>query len=150
MSDDDFSGIRAYFKVGETIATSGQPTAEQFSGIAGSGYDVVVNLALPTSTYALEDEAAIVQSLGMTYIPIPVSWENPQLSDLQQFYEVMRQHAADKVWVHCAMNMRVSCFMYLYQYCVLGLPEQQAQYPMLEIWSPTGAWAELVDAAKAL
>ncbi|GAB1235465.1 protein tyrosine phosphatase family protein [Ferrigenium sp. UT5] len=142
--------IRAYFKVGEKVATSGQPTAEQFSEIAGSGYDVVINLALPTSTHALENEASIVQSLGMAYIHIPVSWESPQLSDLQQFYEAMHQHETKKIWVHCALNMRVSCFMYLYQYCVLGLPEQQAQYPMSEIWSPTGAWAELVTAAKAL
>jgi len=142
--------IRAYFKVGEKIATSGQPTAEQFSEIAGSGYDVVINLALSTSTHALENEASIVQSLGMAYIHIPVSWESPQLSDLQQFYEAMHQHKAKKVRVHCALNMRVSCFMYLYQYCVLGLPEQQAKYPMSEIWSPTGAWVELVNAAKAL
>lgn len=85
----------------------------------------------------------------MAYLHIPVSWESPQLSDLQQFYEAMRQHEAQKVWVHCALNMRVSCFMYLYQYCVLGLPEQLAQYPMSEIWTPTGVWAELVNAAKA-
>jgi len=142
--------IQAYFKVGEKIATSGQPTAAQLSEIARSGYGVVINLALPTSTHALENEASIVKSLGMTYIHIPVSWESPQISDLHRFYEAMRQHEAMKAWVHCALNMRASCFMYLYQYCVLGLPEQQAQYPMSEIWSPTGAWAELINAAKAL
>lgn len=141
------NNIRAYYQVGEKIATSGQPTAEQFSQIAEAAYDVVINLALPTSTHALDNEADIVQSLGMTYISIPVSWEAPQLSDLQQFYACMHQHQSKKIWVHCALNMRVSCFMYLYQFCVLRLPEQQAKYPMSEIWTPSGAWAQLVEAA---
>lgn len=141
--------IRAYFKISENIATSGQPTAEQFVEIANSWYEVIINLAPSTSTYALENEASIVQSLGMTYIHIPVSWESPQLSDLQDFYKVMSENETKRVWVHCALNMRVSCFMYLYQYCVLGLPEQKARYPMSEIWSPTGAWEELINTAKS-
>lgn len=142
--------IRAYYRIDDRIATSGQPTAEQFAEIAKTGYAVVINLALPTSTHAIKDEAALVQALGMAYISIPVSWESPQLTDLQEFYEAMHECKAKKAWVHCALNMRVSCFMYLYRYCVLGLPEAQAMYPMSEIWSPTGAWAEFVVAAKAL
>jgi protein tyrosine phosphatase (PTP) superfamily phosphohydrolase (DUF442 family) len=88
--------IRAYFKVGEKIATSGQPTMAQFSEIAASGYEVIINLALPTSTHALEDEASLVESLGMVYLPIPVSWDSPQLHDLQQFYTAMQEHLAKK------------------------------------------------------
>ena len=44
---------RVYYKVSENIATSGQPTEQQFSEIAESGYTVVINLALPTSIHAI-------------------------------------------------------------------------------------------------
>ncbi len=32
-----------------------------------------------------------------------------------------------KVWVHCAKNMRVSCFIYFWQKYILQLPEEQAR-----------------------
>jgi len=86
----------------------------------------------------------------MSYLHIPVSWEDPQLSDLQQFFDAMLSINDRPVWVHCALNMRVSCFMYLYRLLVLGLPEDQAKYPMSEIWQPTGAWEALIKAAKEL
>jgi protein tyrosine phosphatase (PTP) superfamily phosphohydrolase (DUF442 family) len=142
--------IRAYFKVNDFVATSGQPTEAQFLEIADAAYSLVVNLALPTSTHALANERDIVESAGMIYVHIPVSWEAPQLSDLQSFFEVMQSSAGKKVWVHCALNMRVSCFMYLYRSLVLGLPDAEAKYPMSEIWQPDGAWAALINAAKEL
>ncbi|MYM63423.1 protein tyrosine phosphatase family protein [Pseudomaricurvus sp. HS19] len=141
--------IRAYFRVDEHLATSGQPTAEQFAGIAAAGYSLVINLALPTSSHAVANEQEIVESLGMEYAHIPVSWEEPQLEDLYRFFDVMQAAQAQKVWVHCALNMRVSCFVYLYQSMVLGLPEERAAYPMSEIWQPDGAWEALIHAAKS-
>ena len=52
--------ITNYYLVGENIATSGQPTREQFNKIAAADYQVVVNLALPTSDNAISDEGSIV------------------------------------------------------------------------------------------
>lgn len=140
--------IRAYYKVSDTLATSGQPNAEQFSLIAGAGYSVVINLALPTSTHAIPSEREIVKSLGMSYVHIPVSWDEPQLTDLQRFFAVMQENSDKKVWVHCALNMRASCFIYLYRSLVLQLPESDAMYPMSEIWQPSGAWANLINIAQ--
>ena len=144
------NSIRACFQVEETLATSGQPEADQFPQIADAGYSVVINLALPTSTHALANERGIVEALGMQYVHIPVSWEEPHLSDLQTFFDAMTAAAGKKVWVHCALNMRASCFVYLYRLLVLGLPERDAQFPMTAIWKPEGAWADLIHAAKSL
>lgn len=144
------NGIRAYFKIDDLLATSGQPSVEQFSEIADAGYSLVVNLALPTSTHAITNEREIVESLGMSYAHIPVSWEEPQLADLFHFFEIMQASEGRKVWVHCALNMRVSCFMYLYRSLVLGIPDIEAKYPMSEIWQPTGAWEALINAAREL
>lgn len=140
--------IRAFYSISDSIATSGQPSKEQFSLIADADYSLVINLALPTSTFALENERDIVESLGMRYVHIPVSWEEPQLADVQNFFSVMKNVSNEKVWVHCALNMRVSCFMYLYRSLILGLPEVEASYPMSQIWQPTGAWKQLINEAK--
>lgn len=139
------NSILGYYQINDRLATSGQPTSEQFKLIADDGYQAVINLAMSTSTNALIDEETIVTSLGMLYIHLPVIWENPKLEDVKQFFEIMRSLLNQKVWVHCAKNMRVSCFIYFWQKYVLQLPEEQAQYPMNQIWQPDGVWQQLID-----
>ena len=131
-----------------TLATSGQPTSEQFSLIAQARYQAVINLALSSSTNALVNEGAIVTDLGMVYIHIPVVWDRPRLEDVRLFFDVMHSLDNHRVWVHCAKNMRVSCFVYLWQKYVLQLPEDRARYPMNQIWQPTGVWQELIEQAE--
>ncbi|MBE9045364.1 protein tyrosine phosphatase family protein [Pleurocapsales cyanobacterium LEGE 10410] len=147
--------IRDYYPINleksdkaDSLATSGQPTPKQFSLIAQAGYQAVINLALPSSTDALVNEGAIVTNLGMVYVHIPVVWEEPKLEDVKLFFEVMDSLKNYRVWVHCAKNMRVSCFVYLWQKHVLQLPEERARYPMAEIWQPTGVWQELIAQAE--
>ena len=139
------NSILDYYRINNRLATSGQPTPEQFQLIADEGYQAVINLAMSTSTNALVDEGSIVVGLGMVYIHLPVVWENPKLEDLEQFFNLMRSLKNRKVWVHCAKNMRVSCFIYFWQKYVLQLPEEQAQYPMSQIWQPEGVWQQLID-----
>ncbi|WP_019504536.1 protein tyrosine phosphatase family protein [Pleurocapsa sp. PCC 7319] len=139
------NSILDYYRIDNRLATSGQPTLEQFQLIADEGYQAVINLAMPTSTNTLVDEGTIVTGLGMIYIHLPVVWENPKLEDVEQFFNVMRSLLNRKVWVHCAKNMRVSCFIYFWQKYVLQLPEEQAQYPMNQIWQPKGVWQQLID-----
>ncbi|MBE9168456.1 protein tyrosine phosphatase family protein [Pleurocapsales cyanobacterium LEGE 06147] len=139
-----------YYRVSDKIATSGQPTKEQFGAIATAGYQAVVNLALPSSDKALADEGSLVTSLGMAYFHLPVVWKAPRLEDVKLFFAVMKAFGNRPVWVHCALNMRVSCFMYLYQKHVLQLSEEQAQYPMNQIWQPEGVWHQLIEEGKKL
>lgn len=137
-----------YYQITDKIATSGQPTREQFQKIADAGYESVINLALPSSKNALADEGTIVAGLGMAYFHIPVVWEAPKLDDVRLFFDVMKSLSDRKVWVHCALNMRVSCFLYLFQKHVLKLPEARSRYPMAEIWQPEGAWQQLIQEAE--
>ena len=145
--------IRDYHPINHRLATSGQPTPEQFSEIAKAGYRAIINLALSTSTNAIENEGAIVTDLGMVYIQIPVVWDNPKVDDVKLFFKIMDLMDGDKpngmasqrVWVHCAKNMRVSCFIYLWQKHILQLPEAEAKQPMERIWQPTGVWQQLIQ-----
>ena len=140
--------IRDYHPINHRLATSGQPTPEQFSAIAKAGYRVIINLAVSTSTNALKNEGAIVTDLGMVYIHIPVVWEDPKVEDVKLFFKMMDLLKGDRVWVHCAKNMRVSCFIYLWQKHILQLPEAEAKQPMERIWQPTGVWQQLIQQIK--
>lgn len=141
--------IKNYYLISDEIATSGQPTAAQFNDIAKAGYQVIINLALPSSDQAIVDEGAIVTRLGMIYLHLPVIWDAPKVEDLQFFCQVMESLKKRKVWVHCALNMRVSCFMYLYRKLFLKLPEAQARYPMTQLWQPNSVWQQFIQDAEA-
>ncbi len=140
-----------FAQLGDTVATSGQPTADEFREIAAQGYGVVVNLALASSTGALADEGAVVAGLGMTYVHIPVPWDAPRVEQFRRFAALMRLLGDEKVWVHCAMNMRVSCFFYLYRRFELGWAEEDARRHMDPIWNPRDnpAWSAFIDAVAA-
>ncbi len=140
-----------FTELGERLSTSGQPAAADFKTIAAQGFSTVINLALPSSDHALPDEGAIVTALGMNYVHIPVRWEAPRTDQFRRFAGLMRQLGDEKIWVHCALNMRVSCFMYLYRRHELGWPEVEAREPMDAIWNPRDypAWAEFVDNVAA-
>jgi uncharacterized protein (TIGR01244 family) len=137
--------ILNFIQINDHLATSGQPTETDFAGIAAAGYTVVINLAMPNSTDAIPTEGAAVTAQGLMYVHLPVKWEAPTLADVETFFTVMAALDGRKVWVHCALNMRVSCFVYLYQKYIKGMTEETARQAMDEIWEPDGVWQELID-----
>ncbi len=141
--------IYNFLPLTETWLTSGQPTREQFGELAGAGVETVINLALSTSTNALQDEARVVKDLGMDYIHIPVIWENPTGSDLDLFFDAMDAQAGKKVLVHCAANMRVSAFSALYRIKKLGWRLEDALVDTYRIWDPSSdpVWAKFMESA---
>jgi protein tyrosine phosphatase (PTP) superfamily phosphohydrolase (DUF442 family) len=141
------SNIRSFLPISEAIATAGQPTAEEFETIRAAGYQVVINLALPSSNYALPDEAAIAAAQGLEYIAIPVVWETPTLADLEQFFAIMQARQGQAIFVHCAMNMRVSVFMYLYRVLCQGVDDAEARQSLHQIWMPNPIWQGFIEQA---
>ena len=132
-------------RLDDRITTSGQPTEPQLADIHALGVRHVVNLGLLTHEKALPDEAASVSRLGMTYIHIPVDFQNPTDGDFDQFCAVMEQLKEVSVHVHCIANYRVSAFFYRYRRHVLGMDETQARAEMEEIWRPEGVWAAFIE-----
>ena len=126
------------------ITTSGQPTEAQLADIHALGVWHIVNLGLHTHEKALPDEAGSVSRLGMTYIHIPVDFQNPTDQDFEKCCSVMEQLKDVPVHVHCIANARVSAFFYRYRRDVLGMDEARARADMEEVWRPKGVWAEFV------
>ena len=142
--------ITAYLSLPQGIATSGQPTAEQFAEIQAAGYEVVINLAMPTSDNWLADEAEVVAGLGMEYVPLPIAWDYPGLGDAEQFFEVLTRYHDCQVWVHCACNMRVSAMMYLYHRIHRDMRDIEATQYLNQIWIPNATWQNFIDAVIEL
>jgi len=145
IHDKPLEAITNYLRIEGGPGTAGQPTAPQFADIARAGYQVVINLAMPDSDDALGNEQEIVEAEGMSYVPIPVVWENPRVRDMERFSFVMNENEGREVFVHCAMNMRVSAFVYLYRVIRLGVPKKVALADMHRIWQPNATWQSLVD-----
>lgn len=137
--------ILNFLAVSDRLGTAGQPGRGQFAAIAAAGYEVVINLAMPDSTGALADEDDLVGEQGMEYVHIPVVWEAPTLADLERFLATMDRLGDRKVFVHCAMNMRVSCFVLLYRVLRLGIPLGEAWQVMQKIWQPDPVWSAFMQ-----
>lgn len=132
-------------QVFDGLWTSGQLSARDILSLPSRGFEVVVNLAPPSSSNALTGEAELVAGQGMAYIQIPVEWQNPKPEQFVQFAGVLDAFAGRRVWVHCAKNMRVSAFIYLYRRLVLAEPEELACVPMRMVWSPNETWQAFIS-----
>jgi uncharacterized protein (TIGR01244 family) len=141
----DPATIYNWRRLDDRITTSGQPTEQQLADIHALGVRHIVNLGLHSHEKALPDEAASVSRLGMTYIHIPVDFQNPTDRDFEQFCSAMEQLNEVPVHVHCIANYRVSAFFYRYRRDVLGTDEAQARADMEEIWHPEGVWAAFAN-----
>ena len=112
--------IYHFLPLSDRLFTAGMPTAEQLADAARAGVQVVINLATPNSERALPNESSVVESLGMTYIGVPVQWDHPTRHDLDIFMDAMDAHSGHTVLIHCQANYRVTGFMALYRVLRLG------------------------------
>jgi len=150
LRSDGIHSILNFIQLTPRIGTAGQPTLQQFSDIVDEGYQVVLNLALHDSDNAIAEEGSLVASLGMTYIHMPIDFENPTAQHAKQFNRLMSALDTSRVFVHCAMNLRVSAFMLLYLKYVEGLTQEAATSPLIEKWTPrmTPVWKEFLALPK--
>jgi protein tyrosine phosphatase (PTP) superfamily phosphohydrolase (DUF442 family) len=142
---NSLESIRNYVRLTAEIATAGQPKREQFAAIAAAGFDSVINLAMPDHPDSLEDEGALVSSLGMTYCQLPVPFDAPEPAHLRKFVALLQAQTEKPLFVHCIMNYRVSAFMYLYLKHVRQRPEAEARSPILDRWRIEPCWQRLME-----
>jgi protein tyrosine phosphatase (PTP) superfamily phosphohydrolase (DUF442 family) len=139
--------ILNFRRIEDRIGTAGQPTAEQFADIKASGYEVVINLAMVDSTNAVPNEAELVAAQGLEYVHIPVVWEKPTQQDLERFFEAMAGYQGRRVFVHCAMNWRVSAFVFLHRVIVQHEPIETAREALEDVWQPNSTWEAFIAQA---
>ena len=141
---EDINGAN-FVKVSDRIDTSGQPAKELLENFSSKGYDLVVNLAPPLSQGSILDEGGLVAQTGARYVNIPVDWHKPTYADFEFFSDVLNSSTADKVLVHCQINMRGSLFTFLYRVVHEKIDPAVAQEKMTLVWAPTDQWQEFAQ-----
>jgi protein tyrosine phosphatase (PTP) superfamily phosphohydrolase (DUF442 family) len=131
----------------DDLLTGGQPTEAQLAEVARDGVNLVINLALSTSTSALKDESGTVTGLGMEYVHIPVEWEHPTAANLERFMNAMDAHAGQKIFVHCAMNYRATAFTALWRIRRHGWQPEKALEILRAVWNleEYPVWQEFIE-----
>src|SRR5690349_10609519 len=142
--------IKNFVEVSDAIATGGQPSESQLKEVAAADFQVVINLGLLDPKYCLPDEAGLVADLGMEYFHVPVVFTAPQPSDFRRFVEVMDSHRGSRIFVHCALNWRVSAFVALYGERRLGWSRSRADSHMRTFWEPNDLWTTFVGDCRAM
>jgi protein tyrosine phosphatase (PTP) superfamily phosphohydrolase (DUF442 family) len=131
--------------LGGSIGTSGQPAKGQFRIIRDAEFEAVINLALPTSDNAVADEGAIVTELGMCYVHLPVDFKAPGSQDFDTFCRLMGSFEGRRIFVHCAANMRVSAFLFLYRVLYQDAGLKEAKQDLHAIWQPDTVWSGFLE-----
>jgi hypothetical protein len=62
-----------------------------------------------------------------------------------KFFHVMEANADKQIFVHCAANMRVSAFIYLYRCLHQGLNDEVARQDLQRIWFPNEVWSNFIQ-----
>lgn len=144
MDSTDVSGLKNFVCIDERIGTSGQPSEAELHLVRAAGYEVLVNLGLLGQAYSLVDERASAEALGLEYHHLPVDFTAPAATDFVAFERTMLASLDKKVFVHCAANYRVSCFMALFGEKHLGWSREQADQHIQRVWTPDDVWARFL------
>lgn len=140
----DLPDVINWRRLDHRITLSGQPSEQQLSKIKDLGVTHIINLGPHTNDGALDDEAGTVADLGMTYIYIPVEFENPTDEDFVRFCDAMEKLKDEQIHVHCIYNARVTAFFFRYAKSGRGGSETEALALMDGIWRPGRDWATFI------
>lgn len=103
---DGWEDVKNVYQDGE-FYFAGQPQESAWNRFASEGVVTVVNLRAPSEMANLGyDEPAIVESLGMRYVNIPVSPDTFSVGDVDKLDAVLSE-TSGPVLIHCGSSNRV-------------------------------------------
>ena len=76
-------------------------------------------------------------------------WEAPEFQQLDRFCDFLDSLSGSPTWIHCALNMRVSAFLYLWRRIRRGDDHETAAFPLTQVWTPDERWQHFIDQALA-
>jgi protein tyrosine phosphatase (PTP) superfamily phosphohydrolase (DUF442 family) len=142
--DPSLEGIVNFRQYSENFASSGQPSAEQFAAIAEQGFERIVYIAFTNNQNALPDADQVVKGLGMEYMHVPVTFDNPLPDDFYAFADSMQRNTDKKTLLHCQVNARATAFSFLYRVIHEDLSISEAKADMNTVWQPNEVWRDFI------
>lgn len=130
----------------DRVTTSGIVPAGALARLSEEGVTAVINLLPDESEHAVDNEAELVTSQGLSYIHLPVDWNEPTAADFNRFSDAMDELSGQRIHVHCAANFRVSGFYSVWAEQQGLWNRRQANDFIADVWDPTEhpQWAELL------
>jgi uncharacterized protein (TIGR01244 family) len=109
----DVTGFQEVIAQVDNIYISGQPEEESFTKLKSEGVTTVINLRTPSEMdnreYVPFDEKAVVDSLGLEYIHIPLGGTDfPYTNEALLKFADAVDKAEGKVLLHCTVARRAS------------------------------------------
>ena len=121
------AGISTFAQVESTIACGGATSPEAIREIKRMGFRTVVNLRLASEQGALVDEeGAIVRSLGMNYVHLPFNIQTPDPKLVENFMAAVAGPANTPAYVHCAAGGRAAALWMIKRVKADGWTEARA------------------------
>ncbi|MDH3748091.1 MAG: sulfur transferase domain-containing protein [Gammaproteobacteria bacterium] len=106
------------------ITSSGQPDADALKVFRDSGYAAVIDLRGDAENRGL-DERAVVEKLGMQYVPFPVVGRDAINFDTAKQLDQLIQDQHGPVLIHCGSGNRVGAMLALIK-SLDGADDEQA------------------------
>jgi tyrosine-protein phosphatase SIW14 len=125
-------GVANAGKISDALYRGAQPNLAHLSELKKLGVTTIVDLR-SESRHIREYERIQVESLGMHFVAIPVGeFDPPTSQQLAQFFLVLRQTPAQKVFVHCHFGEdRTGVFIAAYRIAFERWSSDQAMTEMV-------------------
>ena len=95
------------------ITAAGQPDEKTLKVFAGSGYVAVIDMRGPDEERGMDDEPAMVESLGLKYVAFPLaSNEDISFANARELDTLLAKFDGP-VLVHCASGNRIGAILAL-------------------------------------
>lgn len=125
--EESLKGIPNLCSPYDGVWSAGQPSPAQLQAIASAGVSTVINLRPNAEMEACGiDERALVESLGMKYVVIPVSGPGSLQPETARAFDAALREAGTPVLVHCGSGNRVGALFALRAAWVQGVAPAQA------------------------
>jgi uncharacterized protein (TIGR01244 family) len=118
-----------FASVGSDVFIAGQPTEQALREMKARGVTTVVNLRSPEEMARIGfDEAALVKSLGMTYVHLPMRGNEalPYSPAAVEAFATAMQETEGKLLLHCTIAWRASHLWAAYLIEVRKVPIEMA------------------------
>ena len=121
-------------KLTELVSCSGSLKGLDWQSMLDNRYELIINLLPYHHKYSVANEKEAVEALGINYIFIPVDWQNPKNSELEDFVLAMANNKEKKMHIHCAANYRASAFYAIYAYKQLDWSKEKSYKLIASVW----------------
>lgn len=151
LNAEQLNTIANFHAVDNGLLTAGQVKPEHVEQIKTEEIGLVINLATASEEHNGR-EAFLLAEQGISYLNIPVKWDQPTEADLALFFAVMDGRQERKTLVHCFANYRASAFTYLYRVIRQGVDEREARKDLEVVWTKDAfeqypQWRTYIDKA---